>query len=138
MNLSIEQKLAIHEMLSRAAYAYDQRDLELLESGFTEQAEMSLCIAKGDLIGPFVGREAIMGLMRSSMADQTDVRRHVVSNVFFEREGDKPIAISNLTLVATENGTANMLATGIYRDELVEEGGKWKIVKRHVEMDSSY
>jgi len=138
MTLSVEQKLAIHELLSRAAYAYDERDMSALEAGFAPEAQMSMRIAGGELIGPFEGRPAILELMRNSMAQQSDIRRHVVSNIFFE-EGDKnPVAISNLTLITTLDGKAEMLATGIYRDELVEEGGAWRILKRHVELDSAY
>lgn len=138
MTLSVEQKLAIHELLSRAAYAYDERDMKALEGGFSPGATMSMRIAGGDLIGPFEGRPAIVELMQNSMAQQSDVRRHVVSNVFFDEAGSNPIAISNLTLITTVDGKAEMLATGIYRDELVEEGGAWRILKRHVELDSAY
>ncbi|MEE4145878.1 MAG: nuclear transport factor 2 family protein [Halieaceae bacterium] len=138
MSLTLEQKLAIHELLGRAAYAYDERDMTLLENGFAPAATMSMRIAGGDLIGPFEGRDAIMQLMRNSMAGQTDVRRHVISNIFFEQEGAHPVVVSNLTLVATENGKAALLAAGVYRDTVVEEAGSWRILKRHVELDSSY
>jgi len=138
MSLTLEQKLAIHELLGRAAYAYDERDMTLLERGFAEAAVMTMRVAGGDLIGPFEGRAAIMQLMRNSMAEQTDVRRHVVSNIFFEEEGEAPVVVSNLTLVATENGVASLLAAGVYRDTVVEEEGSWRISKRHIELDSSY
>ena len=138
MSLALEQKLAIHELLGRAAYAYDERDMAMLESSFARAATMSMRIAGGDLIGPFEGRDAIMQLMHNSMAEQTDVRRHVISNIFFEEESGQPVVVSNLTLVATENGKAALLAAGVYRDTLVEEAGSWRILKRHVELDSSY
>jgi hypothetical protein len=138
MSLALDQKLAINELLARAAYAYDERDLSLLESGFADAAVMSMRIAGGDLIGPFEGRAAIMQLMANSMAEQTDVRRHVISNVFFEEEEGATVVVSNLTLVATEGGKASLLATGVYRDTVVEEGGRWRIAKRHIELDSSY
>jgi hypothetical protein len=138
VKLSTEQKLAIHELLGRAAYAYDERDMQMLENGFADNAGMSMRIAGGEIIGPFNGRDAIMELMRSSMAQQADVRRHVVSNIFFEENGENPVAISNLTLVSTLDGKAEMLATGVYRDELIEQGGAWRILKRHLELDSSY
>ena len=138
MTVTVEQKLAIHELLARAAYAYDERDMDMLEAGFAPDAVLSMRIAQGDLIGPFEGREAIMQLMSDSMAGQTDVRRHVVSNIFFEREGEQPVVISNLTLLATENGEAQLLATGMYRDELVEQAGVWRIAIRHVQLDSAY
>ena len=138
MNLSLERKLAIHELLGKAAYAYDQRNLDLLESCFDIDAVMSMRIAGGDLIGPFEGRDAIMQLMKNSMAEQTDVRRHVVSNIFFESTGEQPVVISNLTLLSTQGGVASLLATGIYRDTVVEEAGSWRLRSRHLDLDSTY
>ena len=138
MSLSVEEKLAIHELLGRAALAYDERDMPTLESGFSANANLSMRIAGGDLIGPFEGREAIMKLFTDSMAEQTDVRRHVVSNIFFDESDEDPIAISNLTLVATENGEITLLTAGIYRDTLVQFDGNWCISHRHIELDKSY
>ena len=138
MSLNLEQKLAIHELLGRSALAYDERDLSTLESGFAPDASLSMRIAGGDLIGPFEGREAIMKLFTDSMAEQSDVRRHVVSNIFFDESDEDPIAISNLTLVATENGEITLLTAGIYRDTLVQFDGNWCISHRHIELDKSY
>ena len=138
MSLNVEQKLAIHELLGRGALAYDERDLQTLESGFTEDASLSMRIAGGDLIGPFEGRAAIMKLFTDSMAEQNDVRRHVVSNIFFDESGDNPVAISNLTLVATENGEIELLTAGIYRDTMTQVDGAWRISHRHIELDKSY
>lgn len=138
MSLTLEQKLSIHELLGRAALAYDERDLPALESGLARSASLSMRIAGGDLIGPFDGREAIMKLYTDSMAEQTDVRRHVVSNIFFDESGEHPVAISNLTLVATENGEIQLLTAGIYRDTLIQEDGNWCILKRHIELDKPY
>ena len=138
MSLSAEQKLEIHELLARWAYAYDERDVAMLANCFTEDAHFSMRIAGGDLVGPFEGREAIMGLMTGAMEEQTDVRRHVVSNIFFE-EGEGTIkVISNLTLFATENGEIQLLSAGVYRDEVVEQGGTWRLVKRHLDLDKGY
>ena len=138
MSLTLEQKLAIHELLGKGAYAYDERDMKLLESGFADTAVMSMRIAGGDLIGPFKGRDAIMQLMQNSMAEQTDVRRHIISNIFFEESEKETVVVSNLTLVATENGKAALLATGVYRDTVIAENGCWRISKRHIELDSPY
>jgi 3-phenylpropionate/cinnamic acid dioxygenase small subunit len=138
MSLTLEQKLNIHELLGRAALAYDERDMTTLEAGFAASANMSMRIAGGDLIGPFEGRDAIMKLFTDSMATQTDVRRHVVSNIFFDESGANPVAISNLTLVATENGEIQLLTAGIYRDTMVQENGNWCIANRHIELDKSY
>ena len=139
MSISLEQRLAIHEFLGKAAYAYDVRDLSLLESGFAPDASMTMRIAGGDLIGPFEGRDAIMGLMRGSMEEQTDVRKHVISNVFIEEGEDGINATSFLTLIATENGQTRLLSAGIYRDTLVEgTDGGWQLAQRHIELDNPY
>jgi 3-phenylpropionate/cinnamic acid dioxygenase small subunit len=138
MSLSIEDKLAIHELLARWAYAYDERETAMLADCFTENANFSMRIAGGDLVGPFAGREAIMELMTGSLDEQTDVRRHVVSNIFFEAEGDQPRVISTLTLMATENGEIQLLSAGVYRDTVVNEAGVWRLVNRHLDLDKAY
>ncbi len=138
MSLSAEQKLQIHELLARWAYAYDQRDVEMLAACFAEDAVLTMRIADGDLVGPFEGREAIMGLMTGSLAEQTDVRRHVVSNQFFTSEGESPELISNLTLFATENGEIQLLSAGLYHDSVKQVDGRWVLSKRHIALDKSY
>lgn len=138
MSLGSEEKLAVHELLSMAAYAYDERDIEMLGSCFAGQASFSMRIGGGDLVGPFEGRDAIMGLMTGSMAEQTDVRRHVVSNIFFDPRESEPTAVSNLTLFSTEEGEIQLLSAGVYHDTVVREDGSWKILKRHLDLDKSY
>jgi 3-phenylpropionate/cinnamic acid dioxygenase small subunit len=138
MSLSVTDKLAIHELLSRAAYAYDEHKLDMLEACFTPDAAFSIQIRDADLIGPFEGRDAIMKLYADSMAQQTDVRRHVVSNIFFNGEGADPEVISNLTLFATENGQTALLSVGVYRDVVRRGDEGWCILRRHLDLDSPY
>lgn len=138
MQLTVENRMAIQDMLARGAYAYDERDMTALAEGFAPEAVMSMRIAGGDLIGPFEGREAIMGLMRGAMDQQTDVRRHVIANSFFDTDGEHPVVTSVLTLLATEDGKAALLATGVYRDTVIEVDGAWMILKRHIDLDSPY
>lgn len=130
------EKLAIHELLNKAAYGYDSRNIDMLSNCFAEEAVMSMRIADGDLIGPFKGHSEIMKLMTSSMDQQKDKRLHGISNIFFELEGDKSaITLSSLTLIATENGSAKLLTTGLYRDEVIKVGESWKIRKRHLDLE---
>jgi 3-phenylpropionate/cinnamic acid dioxygenase small subunit len=138
MNISVENKLSIHELLGRAAYAYDDSNIKLLEASFSENASFTMRIAGGDLVGPFEGRVAIIALMTKSMAEQTDVRRHIISNIFFEDSDIDIKVISNLTLIATEKGKIKLLTTGIYYDTVVIEGGDYRLARRHIELDKSY
>ncbi len=139
MSLNADDKFAILEVLSRSAYAYDERKLDMLEACFTSDAAFGIQIAGvEEPIGPFEGIEAIMGLYRGSLEAQTDVRRHIVSNAFFESDGDEPVVISNLTLFATENGEAKLLCTGVYHDQMKRTDNGWCIHRRHLDLDSPY
>ena len=154
MSLSAEDRLAIFELLSRVAYAYDQRDLPGLAECFTPDARFSLHIAGAEPMAPCAGREAIMTLYRDAMAAQTDVRRHVISNPFFietgvetgietgieagAETGAEPTVVSNLTLLATEDGQCRLLCTGVYRDTLRRVDSRWRLHRRHLDLDSAY
>ena len=138
MTLDTAEKLAIHELLSKAAYAYDARDLPMLEAGFAKSASFSMRIAGGDLVGPFQGRDGIVAMYAGAMEAQSDVRRHVISNLFFDETATDVTVISNLTLFATDNGETKLLCTGVYRDALVLEDGTWRILDRHLELDGPH
>ena len=132
-------KLEVHELLSRAAYALDEQDLEMLGACFAPEAEFRMQIAGNPPIPPFVGHAAIMELMRNAMATQTDKRRHVVSNIFFAAEGDSEVrVVSNLTLFGTENGVIRLISTALYRDRVVRRDGRWLLTERSIELDLPY
>lgn len=138
-NLNAEEKQAISELLSRAAFAYDEKDIEMLSASFSVDAQFTMRIADGDLIGPFEGREGIMKLMIDSMDQQTDKRRHVISNIFFESSQDNNVSVvSNLTLFATEKGEIQLLSAGIYHDSVVKINDNWEVYRRHLDLDKSY
>ena len=137
--LSEVDKLKISELLSRSAYALDERDVDMLSACFSEEANFTMRIAGGDMIGPFEGRESIMKLMTDSMDQQTDKRRHVVSNIFFESsEGNNVSVVSNLTLFATENEEIQVLSAGVYHDQVVKSDNNWELHQRHLDLDKSY
>ena len=124
-------KLEVHELLSRAAYALDEQDLQMLGACFAPEAEFRMQIAGNAPIPPFVGHAAIMELMRNAMAAQTDDRRHVVSNIFFEAGETDARVISNLTLLATESGVGSpderRHSTAI---RVVKRDGRWLLADR--------
>ena len=139
MTISIDDKLAIHELLGRAALGYDERDVDMLAQCFAQDAEFTMRIAGGDLVGPFSGRAGIMELMTGSMDSQTDVRRHVISNIVFaSSSAAEAEVISSLTLLATEGGNIELLSAGIYRDTVTRTSDGWQISRRHLDLDKGY
>lgn len=134
--MEAEEKLAIHELLYRTAYGYDSHDLDMLSTCFAEEAINTIRVGGGNLIGPYDGQSAILKFMERSMKRQTDKRLHEISNIFFEKEEpDEATVISSLTLFATENGSCQLLSTGIYRDDVIKSTNGWKIKKRHLDIE---
>ena len=132
-------KLAVHELLSRAAFGLDEHDIDLLGACFAPEAEFQMQIAGQGPIPPFVGHEAIMGLFRGAIAAQTDKRRHVISNIHFtEVAATHCVVLSNLTLFGTQDGAPRLICTALYRDRCVLRDGRWLLATRRIELDSSY
>lgn len=79
-----------------------------------------------------------MALYRNAKSTQTDVRRHDITNVFFDVTDGVISTTSYLTLFATEQGETKLLTTGVYRDIVEQSEGAWRVVKRHIDLDSGY
>lgn len=130
----------IENVLGRAAWGYDEDDVDLIAAQFTEDAVMTLQIGRdGDTIGPFTGRGAIRAMHADSLAAQTDQRRHNLSNVVVVSEGaDAAETTTNLTLLSIENGALRTISSGWYRDEFRRETDAWRIARRHIYLDLPY
>jgi 3-phenylpropionate/cinnamic acid dioxygenase small subunit len=139
MTMDADAKHQITELLARAAYALDTKNLQMLEAGFAEDANFTLTIEGVAEVSRFEGREAIMGLMKGALDVQTDERRHGISNIFYEQVGkDRATVVSYLTLTATEGGAINLITTGIYTDEVVRQNGAWVVKDRSLKLDRPY
>ena len=138
--LDTSAKTQISELLARSAFALDHKDLDALEATFAEDAVFTLVIDGVDEPSVFEGRGAIMGLMKGALDQQTDLRRHVLSNVFYAEEGtDSATVLAYLTLMATENGVTSLITTGLYTDQVRQAAdGSWLIARRHLKLDRPY
>ena len=137
--MKAQQKFVIHELLNRAAYYFDMHDIDGLKSCFAEDANMLVNIADGQSFGPFEGRDAIMELMSGTLAVQTDTRRHIICNIFFESEGeDHAVVVSTLVVSSVESGEISLVTSGVYRDVVKNESGSWQIADRHLDLDMPF
>lgn len=132
-------KQAVTELLNEAGVAYDTADTDFLTNMFVDDgAQFHMTIAGGDII-PFEGKETIGKLFTDSLTEQTDQRRHCITNIYFKNETDDSItAISYLVLIAVENGVLNVLSSGVYTDDCVLQGSEWKLKKRRLDLDLPY
>lgn len=137
--MDVAQKLEIHELLSRAAYAFDERDVAGLQQCFAPEANMLVTIADGQTFGPFNGREAIMGLMTASLDAQTDMRRHVISNFIFEEQGDDQARVlSSVVVTSAEEGSIKLVTSGAYNDLVVRSDDGWQIADRKLKLELGF
>ena len=128
-------KVAIVEMLNRAATAYDDGALQLLVDCYTEDAVFTQVVEGQE---PLVldGKDAIRELYEGAKAAQTDVRRHVINNVHFTSESEgSATAVSYLVLISIEDGNLQVLTSGRFTDEVVLEGSDWRFKKRYLKLD---
>jgi hypothetical protein len=132
-------KQAITEMLGKGGWAYDTPDVDYLADMFVEDGRFELTITGVGPVGPFEGRGPIRKLYEDSLASQTDQRRHVVTNIFFEDETDTSVtAVSYLVLISIQDGVLKVISTGVYRDNFVLDGDAWRIAVRNLQLDLPY
>jgi len=137
--MKAKHKLAIHELMSRAAYYFDLHDTDGLEACFCEDAKMLVNVAGGDTFGPFDGRGSIMELMRGSLDAQKDRRRHIICDLFFESEGNnEATVVSTLVVSSVDNDEISLVTSGVYRDVVRKVGSDWLIADRHVDLDRMF
>ncbi|WP_411732760.1 nuclear transport factor 2 family protein [Paeniglutamicibacter sp.] len=134
---TMTDRMAIEKLLNTYSLAYDSRDLVTMDSCFTADAIFSMQIAGQEPVS-FDGRDTIMKLMTDSMASQTDQRRHINSNLLVSEEDGVVRTTSYLTLVATEGDRIQLLSSGVYRNEIVEDGGTLRFRRLHLDLDKSY
>ncbi len=121
----LRDREAIRDLAIRYAHCVWRRDVEGAIELFAEGASMEL-----DDRPPIVGREALLASYRSLLEGEfmPFVHNHVI-----ELDGDRAKGTCYLDLRATVDGRA-MIGAGVYEDEYVREGGRWKFARRRLHM----
>lgn len=130
---------AISEMLGKGGWAYDAPDVDYLANMFTEDGTFDLTIQGMGQVGSFATRAEIRKLYEDSLASQSDQRRHVVTNIFFEAETETSVtAMSYLLLITIKDGALSVISSGVYKDRVVLDGDEWRIAHRDLHLDLPY
>lgn len=128
----------IENLLNRYSLAYDSNDMETMSDCFTDDASFTMQLPGNDPF-TFEPKETIMKLMTDSLGSQTDQRRHVNSNLIVDDSDPEVTRTTHyLTLLATEQGEIKLLSAGVYRMEIVTDGGKLRLRKLDLELDRPY
>lgn len=133
-------RTAIEQLFADYGWPMDSREWQVLSTVFTEEAEFTISISGGDVIGPIVGREAIVDFCSSTVNAQTDQRRHVITNVRVGPETESEAAVTAiLTLIVVTDGRLEVKSSGLYRTQVVcGADGRWRFSKMLLELDLSF
>ncbi|MET8638019.1 nuclear transport factor 2 family protein [Streptomyces sp. NPDC004680] len=138
VNLDPAEWLAVQQTLARYAFALDHGDLVALEDILTEDATGTATIAGEVEQGPFVGRAAILDLVRSATEEQAEQRRHHLTNMICHRaDADAAVVWTYLMLTSNAGGSPTVITTGFYTFTLQHAEDEWRIAKLFVGLDSA-
>jgi ketosteroid isomerase-like protein len=128
MSLSMEDRLMVHELLSRLDHAVDAQDWDTYMRFFDADAMMDPGFAP-----PVSGADAIRGFLVATEGN-TSGKRHVVSNVVLDATNEGVLATSYLTVIERED-IPKVVATAVVRDTLVKKADGWRVLRHEVRVD---
>jgi 3-phenylpropionate/cinnamic acid dioxygenase small subunit len=119
----VVDRLAISDVLIRYATAMDSRDWELLASCFTDDAVLDY-----DTSGTF-GRDDFADHCRAGLA-RMKATQHCVTNHVISIDGDRARSTSYVIAQHVRENDVTFTLGGSYTDDLVRDGGDWRIAER--------
>jgi len=129
MTLSLEDRLAIHELLARLDHAVDAQDWDAYLDHFVEEATMDPGFAP-----PVSGRAAIRGLLVATEGN-TRGKRHVATNVVLDPGAAGEVVARSYLMVIEREELPKVVATAAIEDRLVRRDGAWRVVAHVVRVD---
>ena len=129
-------RLLIQEAFARWGIAYDEGQLDVVRSLFTKDAVFEVTLGSAEPIARAVGPDDIVKNVGNSMQQQSDQRRHAISNVVIDRlTKDAATAIAYGIVTIAADGLS-LGATVIYSADLKRErDGVWRFSKFIIGMD---
>lgn len=126
--LDANDKLTILEVLAAANRASDEKDVAGAKRFYAEGGTI-----EGDMQAP-MGDMGFDEALQAIFDNEPGLKRHVGTGHVFEADGERAVVRSLLTVFEGEEAPA-VVATADIRDELVREGGTWRIARHVVTMD---
>ncbi|HWH26383.1 MAG TPA: nuclear transport factor 2 family protein [Pseudolysinimonas sp.] len=126
--------------VNRYAWAYDERQIDVLSDVFSENAVWFGSVTGTIAIAPIESRNAIVEWLQGHMAAQSDQRRHNITNsVVVSQTPGAATVICYLLLTTAFDGSVGVVTTGTYQLDLVrEEDGVWRITRFAAGFDAPF
>jgi hypothetical protein len=123
----------VEQLFATYAWSMDSKEFELFDEVFSEEATFVVSIA-GEVAASFEGRGPLVDFIRTTTIEQTDQRRHVITNI--RLAGSK--ATSTLTLLVVDSGELILKSCGVYAVDLVQENGEWRFGAMDLALDLGF
>jgi hypothetical protein len=129
-------RLLIQEAFARWGIAYDEARIEVVRSLFTKDAVFEVTQGGAKPIARAVGIDAILENVSGALQQQSDQRRHAISNIVIDRlTANEATAIAYGIVTVAADGLS-LGATVIYSAELRREAdGVWRFSRFVIGMD---
>lgn len=129
MSLTIEDIVAIQQLVNRYTLAFDASDVDTVLGCFTADGSFSMAgheVARGRAaLADFVAASALPGQMR-----------HVVTSVLVDGDGDGASVRAYGTVVQSVPGSGcSVLLHGVYRDRVLRDDTGWRFTHRSFDPD---
>ena len=122
MKIQIEDRLAIHELLTRLYLALDEHSPEGFASFFT--ADGVFCA----IYGEYKGRQAIAGFIAEHVKKGAeDHARHLLTNLVVEESEGSPFVRCYVTKIRLEQPPITIVAYAGLQAGIVREDATWRI-----------
>jgi ketosteroid isomerase-like protein len=130
---------AVNNLLSSFAWGLDSQSPDRVLACYAPGATYSITTVDGATIGPYVGHDAIRAHLESTIGAQTDVRRHVITNVRLGETTDGVLEVfAYLSLMVTDQQVLKATATGIYTFHVQTDEGELRLQESNVTLDGGF
>jgi uncharacterized protein (TIGR02246 family) len=132
--VSLEDRAAIHDLLTRYCCALDNGEVETVVDCFTADAALKspvVDIRGREEIRAFAGRFA-------AQREAGTQFRHMVTNIAVTIDGDRATAAAYLLVLISQGDSHRTLPPGRYECEAIRQADVWRFSRRIVFHDHAY
>lgn len=129
-DLSTADRLAVAEVLALYSHCIDRGRWDDFAALFTDDCRLDL----SQVMGLYEGADGIKRFC-DTMRSLPIVMRHFVTNVVIRGDGDRAQVESYVLAITGPEGGPSSQMPGFYDDEIVRQGGGWRIRSRRLSLD---
>ena len=133
MPLTVEDRLEITDLVARYNHAVDRGDGEAFADTFTDDGAL-------DAAGRLIEGRAALAAFAKGLPGSVRVPRHIASNLVMEGDGEAGqatlAAYVQMYALAGDPPRQEVVASGLYDDQLAKVDGRWRFVRRVFVPDS--